>query len=350
MNQIGTKAVKGKTPFEALYGCKPNLWNVCKWGEECWVHQGGGDKLGAWAKKRWLGYDWESNGSQILFPDTGVVKIEQNFCFIKEITDLEVGREHIPFAQPSQIAPPSNLSSLGSPKVTVTPESPSIGTHTPQIVLPTIQTPLKTPEVVERPIEEPPVGHPQRAKCPSHKAQDILEGKAVTIAEELEWEDIHALSTEMDEMESLEPKTWQEVMNRPDSTLWKKAMEDELSMLKSLQMWELVDPPSDVNIVGSKWVFKCKKDAAGNIVHYKAHLVAQGFSQVPGVNYFNTFAPVAQLSSVQAVLVIAAACNLEIHQIDIKGAYLNGKLNSNEVIYMYQPLGFKDITYSSYVC
>ena len=75
-------------------------------------------------------------------------------------------------------------------------------------------------------------------------------------------------------------------------------MDKELMMLKNADTWELVKPPENVNIVGSKWVYKVKKDAAGNIVHYKAQLVAQGFSQVPGIDYFDMFAPVAKLASI----------------------------------------------------
>jgi len=101
--------------------------------------------------------------------------------------------------------------------------------------------------------------------------------------------------------------------------------------------WELVNAPEGANIVGSKWVFWVKKDATGNVVRYKARLVAQGFWQVPGVNYFNTFAPVAWLASIRTILAFAAAEDLETGQIDIKGAYLNGKLTEKEIIFMKQP-------------
>ena len=94
--------------------------------------------------------------------------------------------------------------------------------------------------------------------------------------------------------------------------------------------WKLEAAPAGANIVGSKWVFQVKKDAQGSVARYKARLVAQGFSQVTGVDYFDTFAPVAKLASICAALAIAAANNMEIHQINIKGAYLNGKLNSDE--------------------
>ena len=94
--------------------------------------------------------------------------------------------------------------------------------------------------------------------------------------------------------------------------------------------------------MGSKWVFRVKKNAAGNVVRYKARLVAQGFSQVPGVDYFDTFAPVARLASIRAVLAFAAAENLETGQIDVKGAYLNGELSADEVVYMKQPPRLRD--------
>jgi hypothetical protein len=119
-------------------------------------------------------------------------------------------------------------------------------------------------------------------------------------------------------------------------------MEEELAMLGDAGMWELVNAPFGANIVSPKWVFKAKNDAAGNVIQYKARLVAQGFSQVPGVDYFNMFAPVARLSSIRTVLTIAAAQDLEIHQIDIKGAYLNGKLTNDKTIHMRQPPGFVD--------
>jgi len=84
-------------------------------------------------------------------------------------------------------------------------------------------------------------------------------------------------------------------------------MDEELTMLNNAGTWELVKPPENINIIGSKWVYKAKKDAAGNIVRYKARLVAQGFSQVPGIDYFDTFVPVTKLASIWTVLAIAAA-------------------------------------------
>ena len=103
----------------------------------------------------------------------------------------------------------------------------------------------------------------------------------------------------------------------------------------------LEEPPPEANIIGSKWVFKAKKDTAGVIAHFKARLVAQGFSQIRGVDYNNTYTPVACLASSRAIITMSNCLRLELHQINIKGAYLNGELNDHEVLYMQHPPGYK---------
>ena len=158
-----------------------------------------------------------------------------------------------------------------------------------------------------------------------------------------------SMTAQMSEMEALEPSTLAAAKKSPDWPAWEKAIQEELDTLKAAGTWETVISPEGANLVGSKWVFKAKKDAAGVVVRYKARLVAQGFSQVPGVDYFDTFAPVARLASIRTVLAIAAAENLEIHQIDIKGAYLNGELTDDEIVYMKQPPGYPVLSNSSEV-
>jgi hypothetical protein len=162
--------------------------------------------------------------------------------------------------------------------------------------------------------------------------------------------DGYALSAETRNSEGLEPLTLGEAKQCSDWPLWEQAIRDELDMLKKTETWELTERPPNVNVVGSKWVFRAKKDAAGNVVRYKARLVAQGFSQVLGVDYFDTFAPVARLASIRSVLAIAADLDMELHQIDIKGAYLNGQLTSQERIYMRQPPGYAEPGTPPLVC
>jgi hypothetical protein len=160
----------------------------------------------------------------------------------------------------------------------------------------------------------------------------------------------YAMVADMSEVEGLEPHSLAEAKRGPDWLFWEKAIFEELRTLKEAGTWELVDAPSGANIVGSKWAFRVKKDAAGHVVRFKARLVAQGFSQVPGVDYFDTFAPVAKLVSIRTVLAMATKLDFELHQIDIKSAYLNGELTKDENIFMKQPPGYPAPNSSGKVC
>jgi hypothetical protein len=151
----------------------------------------------------------------------------------------------------------------------------------------------------------------------------------------------HALLATTLDTKALEPHSLMEAKRHPDWPLWEKAIDEELATLQHAGTWHLEEAPLGANIIGSKWVFKAKKDAAGNIVCYKVWLVAQGFSQIGGVDYNDTFTPVAKLASSCALIAVANCLELELYQVDIKGAYLNGVLGPNEVLYMQHPPGYK---------
>jgi hypothetical protein len=152
---------------------------------------------------------------------------------------------------------------------------------------------------------------------------------------------MNAFMAETANTEALEPCTLAEAKRHPDWLQWEKAIHEELATLKAAGTWVLEEAPPGANIIGSKWVFKAKKDAAGFIARLKARLVAQGFSQIGGVDYNNTYTPVARLASSRAIIAMANCLDLLLHQVDIKEAYLNGELNDNEVLYMHHPPGFK---------
>src|SRR5260370_22742382 len=102
----------------------------------------------------------------------------------------------------------------------------------------------------------------------------------------------HMFTAETADAEALEPRSLTEAKQRPDWPLWEKAIQEELATLKTAGTWKLEEAPPEANIIGSKWVFKAKKDSAGNIARYKARLVAQGFSHIYGINSDDTYAPV----------------------------------------------------------
>jgi hypothetical protein len=142
------------------------------------------------------------------------------------------------------------------------------------------------------------------------------------------------------EVEGIEPRDIREARKRPDWKRWEEAMIDEMERLKANETWDLVEKPKGANVVGSKWVYRIKKNAAGQVEKYRARLVAQGFSQIPGIDYFDTFAPVAKTTSTRVILTFAARNGWPVHQMDVKSAYLNGTLDDNEVIYLRQAPGF----------
>lgn len=116
-------------------------------------------------------------------------------------------------------------------------------------------------------------------------------------------------------------------------------MSCELSALNERGTWEVVERPSDIKVVDCRWVYKTKWSHDKSEVKCKSRLVARGFTQEYGVNYFETYAPVVKSSSVRLLLAIAVECGLKVEQIDIKNAYVNSDLD--EVIYMEQPEGFE---------
>ena len=116
----------------------------------------------------------------------------------------------------------------------------------------------------------------------------------------------------------------------------------ELDTLKKAGTWGIVERPKRQNIVKCKWVFKIKKNTAGNIKRYKARLVAKGFTQIQGIDYYDTWAPVAKFASICFLLTIAAQNGWPIDMFDFHSAFLNGQLDSDEEIFMEQPLGYEE--------
>lgn len=147
-------------------------------------------------------------------------------------------------------------------------------------------------------------------------------------------ETANAAIMELDE----DPQTFKEAMSRSDKHKWLEAMEDELKSLYKNEVWDLVPRP-DANVVSCKWVYRIKRKPNNEIERYKARLVARGFSQIEGVDYNETFAPVVNNNSIRMLFAYAAIEKLEIGQFDVKTAFLYGDLE--EEIYMEQPDGFK---------
>ena len=136
-----------------------------------------------------------------------------------------------------------------------------------------------------------------------------------------------------------EPTKVDEAFLEPE---WIQAMQEELHQFELNNVWELVKRPDPRkhNIIGTKWIYRNKQDENGLVVRNKARLVAQGYTQVEGIDFDETFAPVARLEAIRILLAYANHHDITLYQMDVKSAFLNGKLE--EEVYVAQPPGFED--------
>jgi len=125
-------------------------------------------------------------------------------------------------------------------------------------------------------------------------------------------------------------------------------MDEEIDAHYRNKTWKLVPRPVAEPVIDNKWVYRIKTDGAGNAVQFKSRLVVRGFRQRKGVDYSDTFSPVARYDSARLLLAIATAKNFELRQFDISTEFLSGDIN--ETIYMKQPEGYVNSKYPEYVC
>ena len=112
-------------------------------------------------------------------------------------------------------------------------------------------------------------------------------------------------------------------MESDNSDKWLNATGDEMNSMGVNHVWDLVELPDGFKTVGCKWVFKTKRDSNGNMERHRARLVAKGFTQKDGIDYKETFSPVSKKDSLRIVLGLVAHYDLELHQMDVKTAFLN---------------------------
>ncbi|SPC63846.1 related to retrotransposon HobS hobase [Ustilago sp. UG-2017b] len=138
-----------------------------------------------------------------------------------------------------------------------------------------------------------------------------------------------------------DPQTLSQAQASDEQHDWEKTIEVELNSLNDTGTWTITDLPKGRKAIMAKWVFKTKHNADGNVVKYKARLVAWGFTQMHGVDYHDTYSPVVSMTCLSLVICYGLKFHFRIRQIDFVAAYLNGELTDIE-IYMVLPLGFED--------
>ena len=316
LNRVPSKSVE-KTPYEIWTGKRPSMSFIKIWGCEAYVKRQVSNKLEPKSDKCiFVGYPKLTKGYYFYKPTEHKVFVARTGVFLERefISRRTSGRN----VELEEIQEPHDSTA----DIEMEPE------QAPQnVVEPVPQV------VVEQSLaqETQPLRRSLRTR---HEPQRY--GFLVT-------QDGDVMLMEQDE-----PTTYQEAINSPDSEKWHEAMKSEMDSMFTNQVWTLVDPPEGVKPIGCKWVFKKKTDMDGNVHTYKGRLVAKGFKQVHGIDYDETFSPVAMIKSIRILLAIAAYHDYEIWQMDVKTAFLNGMLL--EDVYMTQPEGFVDPENAGKVC
>lgn len=313
-NRCPTAALKDVTPFERWYNKKPDVSNLKVFGCKAFVHVPDSKRKGKLSKKSlqcvFIGYPSNGNGFKLYNPTTRQMFSSRDVVFAEDkfwSDTNECDDEGYKFYTDS-----------------VTFDITNEEDETNQ-----------TTNNQENHVLDEETERPRRIRRPPDRL-NALTGEW--------WNFTNAASTnDVDE-----PITIDEALNGPNAKEWSIATKSEIDSLKQNKTWDLVDPPNDKNIVGCKWVFKHKRDENGDIQRFKARLVAQGYSQKPGIDYDEVFAPVARYNSIRSILAIVNEFDLELHQMDVKTAFLHGELD--EEIYMAQPEGFVDENNPEKVC
>jgi len=128
---------------------------------------------------------------------------------------------------------------------------------------------------------------------------------------------------------------------------WLLAMQEELNQFTRNKVWDLVPRSKNISTIGTKWIFRNKLDEHENVVRNKARLVVHGYSQEEGIDYDETYAPVARLESIRLLLAYACYMNFKLYQMDVKSAFLNGFIK--EEVYVEQPPGFENEKFPNHV-
>ncbi|KAK1612128.1 hypothetical protein QYE76_035801 [Lolium multiflorum] len=395
-NRLFLRPLHNKTPYELLTGNKPNVMYIRVFGCKCLVKNNKG-KLGKFETRTiegiFVGYAENSHAYRYYNRSTGTIEVscdvvflEDNGSQVEQVVPCVAGNDDDPSSaikhmgighiRPMEVHNDDqddgvDVSSTPQVEPSSTQAEPSSATQEPS----STQDESQSEEQEEDPHsteqdhdddQETSSTHDQAQVVPHDQvlARDefidhegtVRKIKAATRASDMKVDQVlgsisrgvvtrrhHALLITYCQhhafVSSFEPLKVHEALVDPD---WVIAMQEELECFTHNEVWSLVERPKDhrINVIGTKWVFKNKQDENGIVIRNKARLVAQGFAQIEGMDFEDTFAPVARLEAIRLLLAFASFHNFKLYQMDVKSAFLNGPLK--ETAYVAQPPGFED--------
>ncbi|RVW98285.1 Retrovirus-related Pol polyprotein from transposon TNT 1-94 [Vitis vinifera] len=363
LNLVPSKSVP-KTPTELWTGRKPSLKHVRMWGCPAHVLKGKTDKLETKTELCFfIGYPRGTKGGLFYSPKDKKIIVSTNAHYLEE----DYIRNHIPKSQlalnelrgdtiparifPSEHEPEPFMVGADIPL----PQRSGRNVSGPEFETSDILLPVGDEENVEAPVHVPFEEHidevhdvvPPVIDLPTLQPQQdegvaeqpvVLRRSGRTRRPPVRYILLGKAFDRIPEEVNTEPVCYDDALQDKDADKWLVAMKSEMESMYSNQVWELVEPPKGVKPIRCKWIYKKKRGIDGKVQTYKARLVAKGYTQKEGIDYEETFSPVAMLKSIRILLSITAYFDYEIWQMDVKTAFLNGSLD--ECIYMKQPEGF----------
>ena len=320
-NRLPRKLLSGNTPFQAWYGRKPDMSGMRVFGCMAYVHVPAEKRCkldNKAVQARFVGYSRGSRGYKLLDEENGKVFHSKDVTFDELRFNRSVEETVEPVAQ-------SSVTLKFDSSQSAVPPAPATQ----------------------------PVGVPKPVAASSSGDSNAQPSRVRTATKRYGIDELYLHMHELGHVALFagltgEPVSMSQALSGPDADEWRKAAEEEYQSLLDHDTWDLVEPPPHRSIVGSKWIFKTKYDGDGQVDRHKCRLVAQGFSQKEGLDYTETFAPVARLGTIRALIALGVHRNMQMHQMDVKTAFLNGKLK--EDIFMRQPEGFIEPGKEHLVC
>ncbi|PNX86333.1 hypothetical protein L195_g042411, partial [Trifolium pratense] len=336
INRIPSSITSGLSPFEKLYGSTPDYSSLKVFGSTCFVLRPQVERNKLSPRSTicvFLGYGAGQKGYRCYDPSSKKLYVSRHVVFLEHIPFFSLSSDSNtpsrseltnidPFGLDDDISSDCNFENCRD-GTSATPDTyvPSVPTTTQQPHMTVV--PTAPPPSPPHPPPSPPPRYPLRDRKSTQLPDFIYSTYSASFASFLT--SVHSL---------FEPSTYKEAILDP---LWQKAMNEELAALYKTDTWDIVPLPPGKRAIGSRWVYKIKTKSDGSVERYKARLVAKGFSQKYGIDYEETFAPVAKMTTIRTLIAVASIRQWHISQMDVKNAFLNGDLQ--EEVYMVPPEG-----------
>ena len=310
INRSPSSALGDKTPFEALHNRKPSVKHFKVFGAKAYAHIPKDERTKLDMKSRqaiFVGYGTNVKGYRLYDLDKKKIFFSRDIIFDENFRSKPV----------QQIVNDENLQSP-IPEMNIKEDSEEESEENEEYA-------SANSEEDVRP--SPDVRRSKRTSRPPERYGDFAS--------------IAGLNNPV-------PTSVEQAIAGPEASQWLSAMQLEMDSMRKNDVWKIVKIPPNANILKCKWVFSKKLDTVSNCILFKARLVARGYSQKYGLDYFETFSPVVRFESIRTILSLAAKRKLMVHHLDVKTAFLNSDLDEN--IYMHQPEQFVTHDDKKYVC